>query len=82
VHREGRQPHGKSANQALVLPARLAVDDRADVCRGSAHVERKRIRESGERRELRSADDARGRSRQQRKRSVARSLVQGREAAR
>ena len=79
VHGEGRQPHREAVDEALVLASCLAADDRADVRRRAAHVERERVLEAGERGEPRCADDAGRGAGEQRERRVCGGLVERRE---
>jgi hypothetical protein len=82
VNCERRQPHGQAVHQTLVLPARLAVHDRADIRRRPAHVEREGVLEASERRDPHRTDDACRRAGEERERGMRGRLVEGRQPAR
>ena len=82
VHRESRQTDRQAVHQALVLAPRLTVDDRAHIRRRAAHVERERVLEAGERRELRGADHAGSRPGEERESGVRGCLLERCEPAR
>ena len=79
---ERGQPDRETADRPLGSPLGLAADDRADVRRGAAHVERDRVLDTGETRDTGRADDARGRPGQERPRGVGRRLGERDETAR
>jgi hypothetical protein len=82
VHRQRGQSNREPTDVAFVLPVRDAVDDRADVGGRSTHVEGQGVRETGERREPRCADDTSRGSREKRVGRMRRCLVQRGQPAR
>ena len=79
VHGQGGEAYGEAADDALVLSLRLAADDRADVRRRPAHVERERVLEPGEGGDPRRPDDARCRAGEEREGRMLGGLVERRE---
>ena len=81
VHCERREPDRETSDRSLVLASRLPVDDRADIGRRSAHVEREHVVEAGELREVSGADRARGGAGEEGVGGMRGGLVECREAA-
>ncbi len=82
VHGERRKADGKTANEPLVLPLGDAVHDRAHVRRRPAHVERERVRVSGEGGDARRADDSGGRPGEKSECGMGRGLLERCDSAR
>ncbi len=80
MHGERGKPNREAADGALVLAARRAVDDRADVGRGAAHVERQRVVDAGEPCDLRGPDHACRWTGEKRERGMSGRLLHGCEA--
>ena len=62
MHVDAREPDGQAANDALRRAFGLSADDRADVGRCAAHVERQRVLDAREPRHPGGSDDARSRA--------------------
>ena len=70
MHVDAREPDGKPANEALRRALRLSADDRTDIGRCAAHVERQCVLDAREPRHPGGSDDARSRTGEKQRRGT------------